>query len=86
MGSTDKVWRIFINFTTAENLMQSFITLSGLYTDSIHAKWKSGEKNLQAGNQIREPVSIKLFAAFIALNVFTFHSARALNLKAFVSF
>ena len=66
--------------------MQSFITLSGFYTDSIHAKWKSGEKNLQAGNQIREPVSIKFIAVFIALKVFTFHSARTLNPKAFVSF
>ena len=47
--------------------MQSFITLSGLYTDSIHAKCKSGEKNLQAGNQIREPVSITFIAVFIAL-------------------
>lgn len=66
--------------------MQSFISLSGLYSDAIHANCKSGEKNLQAGNQIREPVSIKFIAVFIALKVLTFHSARALNLKAFVSF
>lgn len=81
MGSTDKVWRIFINFTTAKNLMESFITWSGLYPDSIHAN-ETDQANLQAGNQILEPiVSIQ----FIALKVFTFHSARALNLKASVS-
>lgn len=81
MGSTDKVLRIFINFTTAKNLMQSFYTLSGRYPHSIHANG-TDQANLQAGNQILEPiVSIQ----FIALKVFTFHSARALNLKVLVS-
>ena len=67
--------------------MQSFITLSGLYTDSIHARWKSGEENLKAGNQILEPLSqLSLLLSLLCLKVFTFHSTRALNLKAFVSF